>query len=74
MAVGRVEGQRVQADARRGDFSVNVVAIERAANDEGYDWTRHLVEQSADLRTIVVIIDRQRDRHDLTGVGVYAEM
>ena len=42
--------------------------------DEGYDWRCHMVEQSADLRAIVVIIGRQPDRHDLTGVGVYAEM
>jgi len=36
-----------------GDFNVDIVpieSIERAVTDEGYDWTRHLVEQSADLR------------------------
>src|SRR5271166_4164729 len=55
-----------------GDFIVDVVTVERTVTDEGYDWTRHLVEQSADLRAVVVII--QPDRHDLTGVGVYAEM
>jgi len=37
-------------------------------------WTRHLVEQRADLRAIVVIIGGQPARHDLTGVGVHAEM
>jgi len=57
-----------------GDFIVDIVPIERAVTDEGYDWRCHMVEQSADLRAIVVIIGRQPDRHDLTGVGVYAEM
>src|SRR5271157_2843984 len=57
-----------------GDFIVDIVLIERAVTDEGYDWTRHLVEQSADLRAIVVITGRQPDRHDLTGVGVHAAM
>src|SRR5208283_6088684 len=57
-----------------GDFIVDIVPIERAVTEEGYDRTRHLVAQSADLRTIVVIIGRQPDRHDLTGLGVHAEM
>jgi len=55
-----------------GDFIVDIVPIERAATEEGYDRTRHLVAQSADLRTIVVIIGRQPDGHDLTGLGVHA--
>src|SRR5271157_5953414 len=57
-----------------GDFIVDIVPIERAVTDEGYDWTRHLVEQSADLRAIVVIVGGRPDRHDFTGVGVHAEM
>src|SRR5208282_2344955 len=33
-----------------GDFIVDVVPIERAVTGEGHDRTRHLVEQSTDLR------------------------
>jgi len=57
-----------------GDFIVDIIPIERAVTDEGYDRTCHLVEQRANLCAIVVIIGRQPDRHDLTGVGVHAEM
>src|SRR5208283_1372688 len=57
-----------------GDFIVDIVPIERPVTDERYDRARHLVEQSADLGAIVVVIGRQPDRHDLTGLGVYTEM
>src|SRR5271157_468453 len=56
------------------NFIVDVVPIERAVTGEGYDWTRYLVEQRADLRAIVIIIGGQPNRPDLTGVGVHAEM
>jgi hypothetical protein len=57
-----------------GDAGVNAILIIGSIGNERGQRTRDLLEQGADLDSIVHVFTGQRRSHDLAGVGVHTEM